>query len=135
MLTHGRKSWFPQPERIIVGDFNQLSGVLPQETIWAQHGFVEVQRYALEAWNRPIQYTCKKSTTKDFIWVSRELLPFRKDVTLDHDMFADHSVLMAHFSRMSIPTPVNIWKKPVPLPWEEIHTPLSSDDTIDIKNR
>ena len=117
--------------RIILGDFNQLAGVLPQETIWAQHGFVEVQQYANAAWNRPIQYTCKGSTTKDFMWVSGELLPFLQDITMDHHMFADHSVVMAHFGRMSVPSPVNIWKKPAPLPWDDVTVPLPDDDPLD----
>ena len=117
--------------RVILGDFNQLAGVLPQETIWAQHGFVEVQQYARAAWNRPIQHTCKGSTTKDFMWVSRELLPYLQDLTMDHHMFADHSILMATFARMSIPKPVNIWKRPVPLPWSDITVPLPNDTSLD----
>ena len=106
--------------RVIIGDFNQLSGVLPQETIWAQHGFVEVQQFAQAAWGKPIQPTCKGSTTKDFIWVSRELLPYLEDVCLDHHLFSDHAVLMAQFKQLKIPSPVRIWKKPVPLPWQDI---------------
>ena len=117
--------------RVILGDFNQLAGVLPQETIWAQHGFVEVQQYASAAWNRPIQHTCKGSTTKDFMWVSRELLPYLQDLTMDHHMFADHSILMATFAQMSIPKPVNIWKRPVPLPWSDITVPLPNDTSLD----
>ena len=117
--------------RAIIGDFNQLAGVLPQEAIWAQHGFVEVQSFAQAAWNKPIQPTCKGSTTKDFIWVSRELLPYLEDVYLDQHLFSDHAVLMAQFKQMKIPPPVKVWKKPVPLPWSDIQGALADSPSPD----
>ena len=54
-----------QGPRVIMGDFNQEWGKLPQEKVWAQHGFVEIQQFAKARWNREIDITCKGASTKD----------------------------------------------------------------------
>ena len=104
--------------RVICGDFNQLTGQLLQEKEWASHGFVEIQQWAAQKWNRPIQYTCKNNSVKDFVWISPELIPYLEDVHLDHHLFADHSVLSATFKVFTTPIEVFVWPKPKPLPWE-----------------
>lgn len=71
----------------VCGDFNQEHGDLEQTSILQKEGFVELQRYAKAAWNQDIEYTCKGSATKDFVWVSRELLPFLQKVVVDHSFF------------------------------------------------
>ena len=114
-----------QGPRVIMGDFNQEWGKLPQEKVWAQHGFVEIQQFAKARWNREIDVTCKGASTKDFVWISRELIPFLASIDIDHHMFADHSVVMAKFHSMGPSIPVNVWQKPAPLPWDKLTDPLS----------
>ena len=110
--------------RVIMGDFNQDIGKLPQEQIWVQNGFVEIQQLAKALWGKEVEVTCKGCTTKDFIWISRELVPFFSGIEIDHHMFADHSVVIAKFDSIKTPIPVNVWQKPVPLPWEQLSEPL-----------
>ena len=117
--------------RIIIGDFNQEFGRLPQEQVWTQHGFVEVQQVARAKWGQEIAITCKGSSTKDFIWISKELIPFLSGVEVDHHMFADHSVLMAKFQPLGTSIPVDIWQKPVPLPWDKLLGPLPDEAAPD----
>ena len=105
--------------RILVGDFNHTHGTLPHTNRLIEAGFVELQQYALQTWNKPIQVTCKGSTTKDFVWISQELIPMLRDVIVDATWFADHSIVYGKFEGHHIPKPIPIWRKPHPLQWEE----------------
>ena len=105
--------------RIIMGDFNQPYGVLPQEDILRSCGFVEIQQFGNFKWNRSPRPTCRSVTTKDFVWISPELIPLLDDIYMDDSLFPDHSVLAGNF-RMCIPyEPILIWRKPLPIPWED----------------
>ena len=122
--------------RIVMGDWNQTYGVLPQQFVLEQHGFVEVQKLAESLWNISPRPTCKGCTVKDFIWISPELIPMIKSVFLDDTLFSDHSVLCAEFASLGIPQVPSIWRKPLPLPWEEVQinsldSPLPHDISSD----
>ena len=110
--------------RVIIGDFNQEYGRLPQEQVWLQNGFIEIQQYARARWGQEVSITCKGATTKDFIWISKELIPHLSGVEVDHHMFADHSVVMAKFHALGKPSPIDVWQKPIPIPWERVQGPL-----------
>ena len=115
--------------RIIMGDFNQGIHDLPQTKLWAQEGFVEIQQWAKLRWNYDIHATCKGKTTKDFVWVSREVLPFVADVCVDSTWFADHSIVYAKLTSLPKQEPVPLWRQPKPIPWKEISTPI--DDHLE----
>ena len=108
-----------QGPRMICGDFNHVHGSLPHTTQLLEAGFVEIQQYALQAWGKPIEVTCKGSTTKDFVWISRELIPWLREVHVDATWFADHSIVYGKFVSQNVPRSIPMWRKPHPLPWEE----------------
>ena len=115
--------------RVIMGDFNQGVFDLPQTKLWAQEGFVEIQQWAKSKWNYDVQVTCKGKTTKDFVWVSRELLPFIEDVCVDNTWFADHSIVYAKLGGLPKPGPIPLWRQPKVIQWNEVMKPL--DDQIE----
>ncbi len=106
--------------RVICGDFNQELLALPQCQELAALGFVEVQQWANQVWGQEVQPTCKKKTVKDFLWVSREMLPFIRKVWVDDSYFADHAVLAIEVSFPSSKPQVPIWRKAMNINWEEI---------------
>lgn len=117
--------------RIIMGDFNQPYGVLPQEDVLKSCGFVELQQFGSLKWNRAPRPTCRSVTTKDFVWISPELIPLLEDIFMDDSLFPDHSVLGGTF-RFGAPfEPVNIWRKPLPIPWDETQPSNENEAPID----
>ena len=118
--------------RVICGDFNQDIRTLTQTEEWSRLGFVEIQEYAWLKWGRPIQPTSKGQNVRDYIWVSPELIPWIKSVHVDDTWFADHAVLYAKFHPLGKISPVPIWKKPCPIPWEEceVDDPQDIDQTF-----
>ena len=106
--------------RIICGDFNQELLALPQCQELAALGFVEAQQWANQAWGQEVKATCKKKTIKDFLWVSREMLPFIQKVWVDDTYFADHAVLAIEVRFPSSHPQTPIWKKAMNIEWGEI---------------
>ena len=78
--------------RFIAGDLNQPDDALPSMQQLKEAGWVNVQQWAMEKLNKPIQVTCKNKSTKDHIYVSPELAMYLKDCEVQHDWFPDHSV-------------------------------------------
>lgn len=110
-----------QGPRIVMGDWNQHPGLLPQEHTLRQQGFnVEIQQHFASLRGREPSFTCKKSSIKDFIWISPELIPFLADISINQDLFPDHAVLSAHFRPFGSFQPIPMWRRPAPLPWEEV---------------
>lgn len=69
--------------RVIAGDWNLDRHNLPQADEWEAKGWVEAQQLACLRWNRPIQSTCKKTSVKDFLYLSPEMIPYVTDVELN----------------------------------------------------
>ena len=111
-------------KRIIMGDFNQLEGQLSTIESLKSMGWKEVQMLAFERYNREISKTCKSTTTKDFIWISPELVPFFEEVETK-SMYSDHLTLCAHFKSFGPPSKVYLWRKPKAFNWKQhdIHLP------------
>ena len=111
-------------KRIIMGDFNQLEGQLSTIESLKSMGWKEVQMLAFERYNREISKTCKSTTTKDFIWISPELVPFFEEVETK-SMYSDHLTLCAHFKSFGPPSKVYLWRKPKSFNWKQhdIHLP------------
>ena len=117
--------------RVICGDFNHAKWSLGQFSIWQQHGFVELQQFAKEKWNREVQPTSRRETVIDHVWVSPELIPLLREVHTDDTLFPDHSVVYGVFDLPKPPTSIPIWRKPLPIEWSEIgdlpDTPLDTE--------
>eukprot|EP00435_Cladocopium_sp_Y103_P012427 s365_g3.t1 len=106
--------------RVILGDFNATTADLPQFDTWRQHGFRELQEIAATKWGREIDVTCKKTSTKDLVWLSPELITKLESVHVDSTYFPDHSIVYGKFADLDPFVPVPIWFKPHRLPWDEI---------------
>lgn len=116
--------------RFIMGDFNQEDGLLTQTQIWHKLGWREVQQLQQQRFGDPIQKTCKQSTTKDFIWLSPEMVQcFHRAEVVNH-VFPEHAALLAHFKVFGSDTTVRLWRQPKPLPWDEVKGQL---DTLDFQ--
>ena len=105
--------------RIICGDFNQEIRSLNQTEEWTRLGWVEIQEYAWQKWGRPISFTSKGQTVRDYLWISPELIPHLDSVHTDDTWFADHAIFYAKFRPFGKFEPIPIWRKPCPIPWEE----------------
>ena len=113
--------------RVICGDFNQSYDALPQIQVLLNAGFVELQQFAKQKWQRPISNTCKGKSVKDFVWISRELIPHLTDVIVDPTWFADHSLVYGSFSPLTHEHKIPIWRKPKPVEW-----PITTDNDDDL---
>ena len=102
--------------RAILGDFNQEYGVLQQCKVWEELGWVELQQYAKQQWQRELTPTCKHTSCKDQVWISPELRQHLVGVEVDSSYFADHAVLWGRFQGMSSIPPTPVWPTPKPLP-------------------
>ena len=103
-------------KRILMGDFNLLEGQLDEIEKLKQFGWKEIQLLDLERTRRPISFTCKQTSTKDFVWISPELVPyFLKADTCS--LFSDHEVLFATFKPFGPISKVHLWRKPKPIDW------------------
>ena len=115
-------------KRFIMGDFNQLRSDMQEVALWESLGWKEVQVWRLEKFGIPIDVTCRGTTTKDFIYVSPELLPWLTEVEVIPDLYPDHSVVAAHFKPLGPPAKIALWKKPRPIKWPSHHPPLAVPD-------
>lgn len=112
--------------RFMMGDFNLEVGQIELANFWQEQGFVEAQTYAQFAWGQEPITTCKNCTYKDHVWLSRELLPFVKKVTVDKTWFSDHALVYVTLAPLGPVEPVPVWRKPQPLPWDKVTTPASN---------
>ena len=108
--------------RVIAGDFN--ADIVDFDCIrtWFAKGWVELQHYALQAWGRPLEPTCKGKTFRDFVFLSPERLPFLQSVHMNHELFPDHSALFGRFSLPIVETPLRHWPQAHQLPWSDLPT-------------
>eukprot|EP00435_Cladocopium_sp_Y103_P071758 s627_g38.t1 len=112
--------------RFIMGDFNQVAGILQQPQLWEKLGWREAQSLQQERYGSDIAKTCKQSSTKDFIWLSPELVQaFQKAEVIDH-VYPDHGALIAHFSPIGEESHVYHWRKPMPISWDECQGHIAS---------
>ena len=103
--------------RYLCGDLNHELEQLPVLQRLVQLGWREAQDLeCLRTGSQP-QPTCKECTRKDMLWISPELVPFFRCALVDHDRFADHSVLRAYFAQDGALSKRYLWPKPKPVPW------------------
>ena len=98
--------------RFVAGDWNLEFHAIPQLERLRRQGFIEVQdlRYA-RAGVLP-QPTCKRSSRKDFLFLSPELQSLFLDVVVDDTYWADHAVISASFRVESESVPRFVWRRP-----------------------
>lgn len=101
-----------------MGDFNQEYDVLEQPKRLYDQGWRECQVLGKEKYARPISKTCHKTTTKDFIWISPELIPFFHKVETC-DQFPDHLTLFAEFTNLGKPPKSFVWRQPRAIDWSK----------------
>ena len=125
---------------MIAGDFNNVKQNLTQFAIWRQQGWVELQEYACQKWQRPIQPTSKRQTVIDCVWISKELVGMLESVHTDDTFFPDHSVVYGHFRFPDNNRPMPVWRKPLQIDWNAVGplpdtdpsspAPMAGDDCI-----
>eukprot|EP00438_Fugacium_kawagutii_P015675 Skav217052 [mRNA] locus=scaffold1849:236442:240761:+ [translate_table: standard] len=100
-----------------MGDWNQQDGDINSFQVLRDHGWQEIQILARDKHDRPITKTCHGSTTKDFVWISPELIPHwrRTDAA---SLFPEHHHIWAEFHGIGKQEKVHLWRKPKPLQWD-----------------
>jgi hypothetical protein len=109
-----------QGPRFLAGDWNCEQHTLPPVFAMIEAaGFCDLQDLARDLWGRPVVNTCKQATRKDFCYVSRELQQLLVSVSLQHDVFPDHSVLVGEFASPKQALPRQVWTSPGECPWPQ----------------
>eukprot|EP00438_Fugacium_kawagutii_P009864 Skav229361 [mRNA] locus=scaffold3209:151155:155840:- [translate_table: standard] len=103
------------------GDFNQHPGRLSECRIWEEWGYREVQDIAYELWGVPPGPTCRKTSRKDFLYLSPDLQRLITAVVNRDDLFPDHSVLFAKFQWPSKPKTPFQWRMPKPIQYDKLN--------------
>ena len=106
-----------QGMRVITGDWNQERQNLPQADQWEAMGWMEAQAFAQWRWSQTPLATCRRTTVKDYIYLSPEILPYINDVQLDWSMFTDHAVIKVFLDDLNRPPMMPMWRKPTQIPW------------------
>eukprot|EP00435_Cladocopium_sp_Y103_P003478 s3111_g1.t1 len=79
---------------------------------WEAMGWRELQHIAQERWCVPPVATCKRTSRKDFVFVSPALQKFIKSVANSWEHFADHSILSATMAFPKVDLHRACWPKP-----------------------
>lgn len=106
--------------RVLRGDFNCDLLQFPELVHLRDQGWQELQIHALNVHQKPVECTCKRSTTRDFVWCSPELLCFYDCTAVHHDWFPDHSAVCGHFCVPTLAVETRFWPLPKPLPWNHV---------------
>eukprot|EP00435_Cladocopium_sp_Y103_P028852 s1474_g7.t1 len=93
--------------RMISGDWNLERDHITQAEHWEAKGWMEAQHFAHLKWQKPVHCTCKRTTVKDFVYLSPEMLPYVIDVHLDWTAFADHAAILVTLSDLDRPPQEN----------------------------
>ena len=106
--------------RYLCGDWNFEPSQLPVTQVLHQLGWREVQDLEFQRTGQQPQPTCKRSTRKDVLWLSPELVASFQDLQIDHERFPDHSVLKARFHASDQFALRYLWPMPQPVPWDKV---------------
>lgn len=115
--------------RYITGDWNHDLSALPAIDLLRRLNFVEVQELQFQLTGRPPLPTCKQKTRRDYMFISAELVPLFRFVTIDPHMWIDHSAIIATFAGGSADLVRYPWPIPEPLPWSRVK-PESLGQTV-----
>lgn len=106
--------------RVLAGDWNQEKSNMPQTEIWERLGWIEAQEFAKQKWQYVPVASCKRTTIKDFLYLSPEIQPFVKDVKVDWSFFPDHGVLYVELEELGPPQKIPMWRKPASINFEKV---------------
>lgn len=106
--------------RFIAGDMNVDTMELPAFASWRALGWKEAQELAFERYGRARQPTSKGVAIRDHLWLSPELAHWFDSVDCLHEVFSDHSPLLARFSVPLSTAWQHVWPQPAVLPWNEM---------------
>ena len=87
---------------------------------WHSLGWRELQLFAQEHDHKPVEATCKRSTVRDFVWCSPELLHYLESTAVLHDCFPDHSAVCGFFRFPDTVPVLPYWPSPNPIPWDSV---------------
>ncbi len=108
--------------RYICGDWNHDVDSLEAADMLRSLGFIEAQQLHFEQTGVPPKPTCKLKTQRDFLFLSPELQSIFVSCSVHHDMWPDHSPVVAHFkggNREMLRTP---WPIPFAIPWNRLES-------------
>ena len=104
-------------KRFLAGDWNQPLDDIEFLKEWESLGWVEAQQWAMAKYQQVPMATCKRSTIRDYLMLSPELVADLEEVEVSWEWFSDHAVLRAKFREFANPTRVPVWRKPRPIEW------------------
>ena len=107
MLQHSQMSTLPC---VFIGDFNCKLDELAIWPVMQQHGWVDIAVYFQGMTGIEPQPTWNGQTRIDFALVPNQLLPWFRNLELDHDTISDHSKLVLTFETPGGPNFRTIWK-------------------------
>ena len=116
--------------RFITGDWNLDRSQIAQADEWESKGWVEAQQFAKQRWNRPVQSTCKRTSVKDYVYMSPEVVQFVTDVEVNWSLFPDHAVVIVHLADLTAPPKLPIWRKPSKLGWPAQQSQVSWNQRV-----
>ena len=105
--------------RYVCGDFNRDPHHLSTFDLWRAAGWIEVQSWAMEKFNRDPTPTSKGTAFSDHIWVSPELARYMTEVHLLEEVFSEHDPLCAEFRLPTGPLKIQHWPTPALFPWAQ----------------
>lgn len=114
-----RLSALPGP-RFMAGDWNFAPDALSVSSKLRAAGWIEVQDHLASLTGRQVENTCKGATRKDFLWLSPELALGFLDLSVNHEVFADHAVMIAQFAGGTSHLERFPWPCPKPVPWTRV---------------
>ena len=106
--------------RYLCGDLNHEAPQLPNLDRLRALGWREVQDLEFQLSGRSPAVTCKGKTRKDMLWISPELVPWFRQVTVDAEQFPDHCVLRAEFNVGPGFARRFLWPQPCEVPWNDV---------------
>eukprot|EP00438_Fugacium_kawagutii_P031058 Skav236760 [mRNA] locus=scaffold3662:70570:73518:+ [translate_table: standard] len=105
--------------RVVGGDFNVTEDQITSFSLLHEYGFRDIQSLAAERWGTPIVPTCKRTTRKDWMFISPELQSMLVATRVQDDLWSDHATLEAWFQGGVRDIPRYAWFVPQPMQWPQ----------------
>ena len=103
----------------MAGDFNVEINYISAFAILHDAGFKDVQDVAAERWGLTPKPISKGKTRKDFLFLSPEVQNLFMHLEVVDDVWPDHAIFSATFSRLSTSVPRQLWYSPSAFPWPD----------------
>ena len=103
--------------RYLAGDFNQDLSDVPAIQLLLSRNFIEVQDLFYHQTGTLPRPTCKGKTRRDYLFISRELIPMFRSLEIDSFTWPDHATLVAHFQGSAADLVRYPWPKPHQVDW------------------